>query len=141
MEPNFRCIVAIVFIFTCALGAPAGDRVEDACSSVQSSSSWLNKIARILSVETRIGIANVTNFSSNIPWMETQDKCDPGSLSNNPTFSATTVHHMEEDEMWEAADLCHYIMERLFSFSIISARVFALGDPAKHSHGSAGQCM
>ena len=54
MEPNFRFIVAIVFIFAKASGAPTGDRVEDACISVKSSSSQLNEIARNLSVEVSL---------------------------------------------------------------------------------------
>uniref|UniRef100_A0AAQ4QG39 Uncharacterized protein n=1 Tax=Gasterosteus aculeatus aculeatus TaxID=481459 RepID=A0AAQ4QG39_GASAC len=36
---------------------------------------------------------------------------------------------------------CYYIMDRLFSFSILSARVFAVGDPAHHTDGSAQNCM
>ncbi|KAM6982004.1 uncharacterized protein LKV04_012700 [Tautogolabrus adspersus] len=42
---------------------------------------------------------------------------------------------------WHEAPLCHYTLDRLFSFSIISARVFAVGDPAHHSDGSAQKCM
>uniref|UniRef100_A0A8C5C4C5 Uncharacterized protein n=1 Tax=Gadus morhua TaxID=8049 RepID=A0A8C5C4C5_GADMO len=70
--------------------------------------------------------------------METQDKCDPSSLRQNSMFSAPTA--LDQGDVWEA-EWCHYVMERLFSFSILAARVFALGDPAQHSQGSAGQCM
>ncbi|TKS76689.1 hypothetical protein D9C73_010779 [Collichthys lucidus] len=35
--------------------------------------------------------------------------------------------------------LCRYTLERLFSFSILTARVFALGDPALHTESST-QC-
>uniref|UniRef100_A0A8C2ZR66 Uncharacterized protein n=1 Tax=Cyclopterus lumpus TaxID=8103 RepID=A0A8C2ZR66_CYCLU len=37
--------------------------------------------------------------------------------------------------------MCHHILDRLFSFSIVSARVFAVGDPAHHTEGSAQKCM
>ncbi|KAM8829901.1 uncharacterized protein ACB058_018368 [Synchiropus picturatus] len=36
--------------------------------------------------------------------------------------------------------LCRYTLDRLFSFSILTARVFAVGDPARHSEGSAQKC-
>ncbi|XP_037629211.1 uncharacterized protein LOC119490069 [Sebastes umbrosus] len=44
-------------------------------------------------------------------------------------------------DLWEEALLCHYTMDRLFSFSIFTARVFAVGDPAHHTEGSAQRCM
>ncbi|KAL1020716.1 hypothetical protein UPYG_G00003720 [Umbra pygmaea] len=34
---------------------------------------------------------------------------------------------------WEELGICHDSIEKLFSFSVIMARVFAPGDPAKHS--------
>uniref|UniRef100_A0A3P8ZF41 Uncharacterized protein n=1 Tax=Esox lucius TaxID=8010 RepID=A0A3P8ZF41_ESOLU len=39
----------------------------------------------------------------------------------------STVHS------WEEPGLCHDSIEKLFSFSILMARVFAPGDPAKHN--------
>ena len=42
-------------------------------------------------LQTRKGIPNVTSFVTIIPWMETQDKCDPGSLRKNSTVSHTHV--------------------------------------------------
>ncbi|XP_020491503.2 uncharacterized protein [Labrus bergylta] len=42
---------------------------------------------------------------------------------------------------WHEAPFCHYTLDRLFTFSIISARVFARGDPAHHSDSSAQMCM
>ncbi|CAJ1084590.1 uncharacterized protein LOC109985487 [Xyrichtys novacula] len=59
-------------------------------------------------------------------------------------------HHEESDASlddsqslhpWQEPLLCHYTLDRLFSFSILSARVFAVGDPAHHSEGSAQKCM
>uniref|UniRef100_A0A3B4XML4 Uncharacterized protein n=1 Tax=Seriola lalandi dorsalis TaxID=1841481 RepID=A0A3B4XML4_SERLL len=41
---------------------------------------------------------------------------------------------------WKEALLCQYTMDRLFSFSILTARVFAVGDPAHHAEGSAQIC-
>uniref|UniRef100_A0A3Q1BUH9 Uncharacterized protein n=2 Tax=Amphiprion TaxID=80969 RepID=A0A3Q1BUH9_AMPOC len=44
-------------------------------------------------------------------------------------------------EYWMEAPLCQYTMDRLFSFSIFTARVFAVGDPTHHTEGSAQKCM
>ncbi|KAK2851795.1 hypothetical protein Q5P01_008071 [Channa striata] len=41
---------------------------------------------------------------------------------------------------WQEPLLCHYTLDRLFSFSIFTARVFAVGDPAGHTEGSAQRC-
>ncbi|XP_051281140.1 interleukin-23 subunit alpha-like [Dicentrarchus labrax] len=42
---------------------------------------------------------------------------------------------------WEQNLLCRYTLDRLFSFSILTARVFAVGDPAHHADGSAQKCL
>uniref|UniRef100_A0A3Q2XN73 Uncharacterized protein n=1 Tax=Hippocampus comes TaxID=109280 RepID=A0A3Q2XN73_HIPCM len=42
---------------------------------------------------------------------------------------------------WKEDLLCQYILDRLFSFSILTARVFAVGHPAHHSQGGAHKCM
>uniref|UniRef100_A0A8D3CC54 Uncharacterized protein n=1 Tax=Scophthalmus maximus TaxID=52904 RepID=A0A8D3CC54_SCOMX len=36
---------------------------------------------------------------------------------------------------------CNYTRNRLFSFSILTARVFAVGDPAHHAESSAQKCV
>lgn len=41
---------------------------------------------------------------------------------------------------WQEALLCRYTMDRLFSFSILVARVFAVGDPAHHAKSSVQNC-
>uniref|UniRef100_A0A3Q3JVE2 Uncharacterized protein n=1 Tax=Monopterus albus TaxID=43700 RepID=A0A3Q3JVE2_MONAL len=41
---------------------------------------------------------------------------------------------------WQEIPLCHYTMDRLFSFSILTARVFAVGDPAHHTQGLIRTC-
>uniref|UniRef100_A0A8C6WUS2 Uncharacterized protein n=1 Tax=Neogobius melanostomus TaxID=47308 RepID=A0A8C6WUS2_9GOBI len=41
---------------------------------------------------------------------------------------------------WDEGLLCDYLMERLFSFSILTARVFYLGDPAKHAEPTGPAC-
>ncbi|MEQ2160359.1 hypothetical protein GOODEAATRI_032895, partial [Goodea atripinnis] len=43
-------------------------------------------------------------------------------------------------EQWKEPLLCRYTLDRLFSFSILTARVFAVGDPAHHSEGSSQKC-
>ncbi|CAL8319566.1 unnamed protein product [Merluccius merluccius] len=202
MQTHFSFIVALAFLFTSsAMGAATLDRLESACAGVQHSSSRLNKLARKLSVETAVGLASVTPFSSKIPWMETEDKCDPGNLRKDPkpciskvsavlrsyrsevqkvgelqvcsrftaqiekvlqefdsdmrrcaratralhlpefSVAAADPQQIQEDDMWEADAMCHYVMERIFSFSVLAARVFALGDPARHDHHvPAGPC-
>ncbi|XP_078806390.1 uncharacterized protein LOC144994062 [Oryzias latipes] len=51
----------------------------------------------------------------------------------------------EEDtqpiEHWKEPLLCSYTLDRLFSFSVFTARVFAAGDPAQHTASSAQKCM
>uniref|UniRef100_A0A3Q2V035 Uncharacterized protein n=1 Tax=Haplochromis burtoni TaxID=8153 RepID=A0A3Q2V035_HAPBU len=42
---------------------------------------------------------------------------------------------------WEKPYLCHYILDRLFSFSIFTARVLSVGDPAHHTEGTTQKCM
>ncbi|KAM7405150.1 hypothetical protein PAMP_012434 [Pampus punctatissimus] len=42
---------------------------------------------------------------------------------------------------WQEALLCHYTLDRLFSFSVLTARVFAVGDPAHHTVASAQKCI
>ncbi|XP_076734578.1 uncharacterized protein LOC143414325 [Maylandia zebra] len=42
---------------------------------------------------------------------------------------------------WEKPYLCHYILDRLFSFSIFTARVLSVGDPAHHTDGTTQKCM
>lgn len=45
-------------------------------------------------------------------------------------------------ETWMRDTLCtSYTFDRLFSFSILTARVFALGDPTRHTDGSAQKCL
>lgn len=44
------------------------------------------------------------------------------------------------DERWEEQPLCLYTLERLYSFSILTARVFAAGNPAHHTAGLAHRC-
>uniref|UniRef100_A0A8C8E2D7 Uncharacterized protein n=1 Tax=Oryzias sinensis TaxID=183150 RepID=A0A8C8E2D7_9TELE len=66
--------------------------------------------------------------------------------------SLTSLSHLhlnsvsiEEDtwptEHWKEPLLCSYTLDRLFSFSILTARVFAAGDPAQHTASSAKKCM
>nr|AKQ06178.1 putative interleukin-23 subunit p19b [Oncorhynchus mykiss] len=42
---------------------------------------------------------------------------------------------------WEEPGLCRDNIEKLFSFSILMARVFAPGDPAKHIMNSTKYCI
>uniref|UniRef100_A0A669EH16 Uncharacterized protein n=1 Tax=Oreochromis niloticus TaxID=8128 RepID=A0A669EH16_ORENI len=42
---------------------------------------------------------------------------------------------------WEKPYLCHYTLDRLFSFSIFTARVLSVGDPVHHTNGTTQKCM
>lgn len=52
--------------------------------------------------------------------------------------SNDTTEHIPR---WQEKLLCHYTLDRLFSFSILTARVFAVGDPAGHAVGPTQKCM
>ncbi|KAK7884407.1 hypothetical protein WMY93_027530 [Mugilogobius chulae] len=41
--------------------------------------------------------------------------------------------NFKSTEFWKEGLLCDYTMERLFSFSILTARVFSVGDPVNHA--------
>ncbi|XP_021423044.1 uncharacterized protein LOC110492907 [Oncorhynchus mykiss] len=47
----------------------------------------------------------------------------------------------QEVKSWEEPGLCRDNIEKLFSFSILMARVFAPGDPAKHIMDSPKYCI
>eukprot|EP00064_Thunnus_orientalis_P015733 superscaffoldBa00002975_g15790 len=64
--------------------------------------------------------------------------------SKGVTHDQQGSHTSEEETIsqWEKPLLCQYTLDRLFSFSILTARVFAVGDPANHAtEGSAQKCM
>ncbi|XP_049921516.1 uncharacterized protein LOC126403102 [Epinephelus moara] len=64
--------------------------------------------------------------------------------------STAEIHHQKESSTnkeetwpkghWKEIYLCQYTMDRLFSFSILAARVFAVGDPAHHTDIVAQKC-
>uniref|UniRef100_A0A3Q4GX69 Uncharacterized protein n=1 Tax=Neolamprologus brichardi TaxID=32507 RepID=A0A3Q4GX69_NEOBR len=47
----------------------------------------------------------------------------------------------EKVSLWEKPYVCSYILDRLFSFSIFTARVLSVGDPAHHTDGPTQKCM
>ncbi|KAK5864226.1 hypothetical protein PBY51_001186 [Eleginops maclovinus] len=54
--------------------------------------------------------------------------------------------HLKEERLevvdpWKQPSLCRFTLDRLFSFSILTARVFAVGDPSQHTAGSYHRCM
>ncbi|CAG6021825.1 unnamed protein product, partial [Menidia menidia] len=55
--------------------------------------------------------------------------------------SHTTPGITKTTQGWQKLYLCRHTLERLFSFSILTARVFAVGDPARHAEASAHKCM
>uniref|UniRef100_A0A3Q1JU52 Uncharacterized protein n=1 Tax=Anabas testudineus TaxID=64144 RepID=A0A3Q1JU52_ANATE len=67
-----------------------------------------------------------------------------GKILDVLTSYSSAVERLEEIQaipFWQESLLCHYTMDRLFSFSILTARVFAVGDPSGHTEGSAQRCM
>ncbi|KAK5924418.1 hypothetical protein CgunFtcFv8_001287 [Champsocephalus gunnari] len=49
---------------------------------------------------------------------------------------------LEAVERWQEASLCRFTLDRLFSFSVLTARVFAVGDPSLHAAAAAHHgCM
>ncbi|KAI4794406.1 hypothetical protein KUCAC02_032081 [Chaenocephalus aceratus] len=44
---------------------------------------------------------------------------------------------LEAVERWQEASLCRFTLDRLFSFSVLTARVFAVGDPSLHAAAAA----
>uniref|UniRef100_A0A8C4NSJ7 Uncharacterized protein n=1 Tax=Dicentrarchus labrax TaxID=13489 RepID=A0A8C4NSJ7_DICLA len=68
-------------------------------------------------------------------------------FSSCARFASKVMPHISNEEThpmmprWEQNLLCRYTLDRLFSFSILTARVFAVGDPAHHADGSAQKCL
>uniref|UniRef100_A0A667YUZ2 Uncharacterized protein n=1 Tax=Myripristis murdjan TaxID=586833 RepID=A0A667YUZ2_9TELE len=112
------------------------------------------------------GSKDVTRFSSPLEWMEAKDQCDPDSLKQDSVVSymqkillhadhtiSLELWHLKQTDIssqtketkaikeWQKPLLCRYTLDRLFSFSIFTARVFGRGDPAHHADSSAGQCL
>uniref|UniRef100_A0A3B3CS03 Interleukin-12 subunit alpha n=1 Tax=Oryzias melastigma TaxID=30732 RepID=A0A3B3CS03_ORYME len=63
-----------------------------------------------------------------------------GGLNHNLN-SIISEGDTEPIEHWKEPLLCSYTLDRLFSFSIFTARVFAAGDPAHHTTSSPQKCM
>ncbi|TNN30463.1 hypothetical protein EYF80_059385 [Liparis tanakae] len=118
----------------------------------QKPATCLGKILSVLTsylsaVETVAGFQSCSEFVSKVkPKMQKlhkdMKKCvktKPGMnhIMESPTRKEETRHTSH----WEEDLLCHHTLDRLFSFSILSARVFAVGDPAHHTEGSAQKCM
>uniref|UniRef100_A0A3B5B127 Uncharacterized protein n=1 Tax=Stegastes partitus TaxID=144197 RepID=A0A3B5B127_9TELE len=120
MDFSFATFAALCALFTAALCAPV--EPQDACADVRSSSVAFNDIARTVSLKVRN--ANAQNTDWFVLLLQ-----EPHESKKVPA------------EYWEEAPLCHYTMDRLFSFSIFTARVFAVGDPTRHNEGSAQKCM
>uniref|UniRef100_A0A3P9KNX5 Uncharacterized protein n=1 Tax=Oryzias latipes TaxID=8090 RepID=A0A3P9KNX5_ORYLA len=62
-------------------------------------------------------------------------------LTFQPCNSVSSEKDTWPTENWYEPFLCHYTLDRVFSFSILTARVFAAGDPAQHTASSAQKCM
>ncbi|KAM9828131.1 uncharacterized protein ACBT44_020848 isoform 2-T2 [Syngnathus typhle] len=61
-------------------------------------------------------------------------------LNNDVSKEAEEPRPRPDDVAWQEEPLCYYTLKRLFSFSLLTARVFAVGHPAAHSQGSAHVC-
>ncbi|KAK9515197.1 hypothetical protein VZT92_025863 [Zoarces viviparus] len=108
----------------------------------------LNVLTRYISAVERVaGFQSCSEFVSKVkPAMQNlhkdMNKCvKTRTGTNHQMDSHTSKEETHDIERWQEELLCHYTMDRLFSFSILSARVFAVGDPAHHAEGSAQKCM
>lgn len=96
-------------------------------------------------VQSRTGINHQEVSSVECQSQESvQHLSDQIGQKLNVVFLVLQESHISEEDpidQWEEDLLCHYTMDRLFSFSILTARIFAVGDPAHHTDGSAQKCM
>uniref|UniRef100_A0A3B5RBI6 Uncharacterized protein n=2 Tax=Xiphophorus TaxID=8082 RepID=A0A3B5RBI6_XIPMA len=98
-------------------------------------------------VEKIFGV--LTSYASAVERISAFESCSEFTSTVNPALKklhrdmGKCVRSKAEHqpvEHWKEAYVCQYTLERLFSFSILTARVFAAGDPAQHSEGSAHRC-
>uniref|UniRef100_A0A672IUY7 Uncharacterized protein n=1 Tax=Salarias fasciatus TaxID=181472 RepID=A0A672IUY7_SALFA len=105
---------------------------KDTCDPDSLKNKSLPCLGKMLSVLSRY-ISEVERVSSFQSCMAFGSEAKPES------------HTSEEESKpianWEKEPLCHYIMDRLFSFSILVARVFAVGDPTLHSSSATKSCL
>uniref|UniRef100_A0A3Q2NZI3 Uncharacterized protein n=1 Tax=Fundulus heteroclitus TaxID=8078 RepID=A0A3Q2NZI3_FUNHE len=96
----------------------------------------------------------LTSYTSAVKMISAFESCSELTSAVQPALNDLSdpavcfqqEHHVREeklkdDEHWKESYLCSYALDRLFSFSVLTARVFAVGDPARHSGGSAQQCV
>ncbi|KAL6119523.1 uncharacterized protein ACO6RY_04075 [Pungitius sinensis] len=108
----------------------------------------LNALGSYISeVERVAGFPSCARFVRKVkPFMQKlhkdMHKCVNTKLGRNHLReSHSSKEETEPTAAWEEDLRCYYTLDRLFSFSILSARVFAVGDPAHHTHSSAQNCM
>ncbi|KAM8755463.1 uncharacterized protein AB9X84_011921 [Acanthopagrus schlegelii] len=114
----------------------------------QKSAPCLQKILSVLThfisiVEDLSVLPSCAKFASDVkPEMHKLHQ----DISKCVLSRSGTAQHAEDvstvTETWMRDTLCtSYTFDRLFSFSILTARVFALGDPTRHTDGSAQKCL
>uniref|UniRef100_A0A3P9H974 Uncharacterized protein n=1 Tax=Oryzias latipes TaxID=8090 RepID=A0A3P9H974_ORYLA len=85
------------------------------------------------------------SYSSAVKRISGFQSCMKPARKLIPTVFLQNLVSNEEDtqpiEHWKEPLLCSYTLDRLFSFSVFTARVFAAGDPAQHTASSAKKCM
>ncbi|GAA6216619.1 uncharacterized protein LOC119490069, partial [Lates japonicus] len=101
----------------------------------------------ISAVERVSGFQSCSAFASKVkPVMQKLHKDMSKCVTANGGMDQEEESNISKEETepildWQEALLCHYTMDRLFSFSILTARVFAVGDPTHHAEGSAQTCL
>uniref|UniRef100_A0A668T9N9 Uncharacterized protein n=1 Tax=Oreochromis aureus TaxID=47969 RepID=A0A668T9N9_OREAU len=156
MTLSFTFVVSSFVFFSITSSAPAGH--QDSCVDVKASSLELNKIARNVSLEVscffllqtissflllkhyllrRISeFENCSEFASQVmPVINKLHKDVTKCADSKGDWGAEKV------SLWEKPYLCHYTLDRLFSFSIFTARVLSVGDPVHHTNGTTQKCM
>ncbi|XP_060914450.1 uncharacterized protein LOC132990297 [Labrus mixtus] len=118
----------------------------------QKSSTCVGKILDVLRsynsyVEMIAGFPSCSQFANKVKpalhnLLRDMSRCvNSRTGMNQQEETPISTEDTQPPHYWHDATFCHYTLDRLFSFSIVSARVFASGDPARHSDGSAQTCM
>uniref|UniRef100_A0A3P9MVB8 Pectinesterase inhibitor domain-containing protein n=1 Tax=Poecilia reticulata TaxID=8081 RepID=A0A3P9MVB8_POERE len=122
----------------------------DPASLKQMSTACVEKILGVLTsyasaVERISAFESCSEFTSTVNPALKKLHRDMGKCVRSLGGKLEKEHHGKKAEHhpvehWKEAFVCQYTLERLFSFSILTARVFAAGDPAQHSEGSSHRC-
>uniref|UniRef100_A0A3Q3F3I8 Uncharacterized protein n=1 Tax=Kryptolebias marmoratus TaxID=37003 RepID=A0A3Q3F3I8_KRYMA len=119
---RFSDALLLLFLALLAAVSCAPTRHQDACAEVRSSSLDLNHFAKTASVKVRSYI-NIYKSDSDFQAVPLDERLKEPDVSKDKEPLPT--------ENWNKTLLCRYTMDRLFSFSILTARVFAVAQTSE----------